>query len=72
MFIITATALGGRELQTPSLPAVVEPPLTLAERQPKMEVPRKLTPDVLSISTCEIPCATALVPIVSLRSRCQC
>jgi hypothetical protein len=45
--------------------------LTLAERQPKMEFPRKLTLDVLSIPTCEIHCATAFAPPDSLRSSSQ-
>ncbi|MGA7793804.1 MAG: hypothetical protein WCA19_12255, partial [Candidatus Acidiferrales bacterium] len=45
--------------------------LTLTEGQPKMEVPRKLTLDVLSIPTGEIRCAIAVVPIGFLRSHCQ-
>jgi hypothetical protein len=45
--------------------------LTLTWRQPKMELPRKLTLDGLSIPTCEIRSATAVDSIVVLRSRCQ-
>jgi hypothetical protein len=45
--------------------------LTLAEGQPKIELPRKLTLDVFSIPTCEIRCAIDVVPIGFLRSRRQ-
>jgi hypothetical protein len=66
-------------LQIPSLQAIIRQAaceveaqgymqLTLIYQQPKIEFPRKLTLDVLSIATRKIRCPTALISIAVLRS----